>query len=186
MALFEVDGDRSPQYGVGLVQRAYVVFAVAGMFRCSYPWGRPWLRCRPGRTNQLTSARRAKGVSCDFQLLTRRLAKRLAGCPRRRAKSRPRRSSSPIRSATSTLTSPRSRPKKASSICLSPSTGHRSSPMWSCTASLPTDGLGFPQSPYQSRSLQNSYCAHRQWYPVRRAAQEPHRTDGAVVGGYLR
>ena len=56
--------------------------------------------------------------------------------PMSKATSPPARSSKPIRSATSTLTLPKSAPSKASSICSSPSTEHRSSPTSNCTRRL--------------------------------------------------
>ena len=102
------------------------------------------------------------------------------GCRTSRATSRPRRSSKPIRSASSTSTSPRCRPLKASSTSSSPSTGPASLPSSSWSKSQPRHRLGLPRRPHRSRALQDPHRPDRQRHPVPSAAALRRRPDRSV------
>jgi hypothetical protein len=106
----------------------------------------------------------------------------MAGHRTRKATRHRRRNSRPIRSPILTLTSLRSRPPRARSTSMSPSTAPRSSPL--CSWSRIQEGLlPLPFSKLRlQRSLQNSHVSHRQSVDGRRRPKAPARI--AVWSGW--
>src|SRR3954462_1956057 len=104
---------------------------------------------------------------------------------RSKATSRQRKSSSLIRSASSTSTSPKCRPPRESSTSSWRSTELRSSPSSNLPKSQSCYRIGLPGRLGQSRSLQNPYGAHR-WHPVPFATATSKCAERAIYDAHVR